>query len=95
MYFLKKKRMRFSKGLATAVSAAAALTIGGLMIPALESPAMARCACEGRSKHADGIHCDTPGGSNSIQKDYCEGCGWTYVNTGKWSAYENYCLTNR
>ena len=85
--------MRFSKGLATAVSAAAALTIGGLMIPALEASA-AGCRCEGRSKHADGIHCDTPGGSNSIQKDYCEGCGWTYVNTGKWSAYENYCIAN-
>tara|TARA_B100001094_G_C18168682_1_gene793760 strand:+ start:1515 stop:1805 length:291 start_codon:yes stop_codon:yes gene_type:complete len=41
---------------------------------------------------AEGSKCAVnPGISKTHQRDYCESCGWDYVNTGFWSSTRNYC----
>ena len=50
------------------------------------------CKCTGYL--VDGISgskCATPSGSNADQNEFCENCGWTYINTGEFSPYSNYC----
>ena len=33
-----------------------------------------------------------PAISKTHQRNYCESCGWEYVNTGYWSTTSNYCV---
>ena len=43
-------------------------------------------------KEIKGQQCVTPAGKDSLQKEFCDQCGWKYVNTGSFSPKMNYCL---
>ena len=83
---------------------AAPLALG--TVASLQNSAKAHCGCwpyttgwnplsRGVSLVVDadvGDQCAVnPAISKTHQKDYCESCGWEYVNTGFWSTTANYC----
>ena len=47
------------------------------------------CVCRG---YSDKSKCDLIlEGGNHGERIGCELCGWTYINTGEFSLYSNYC----
>ena len=81
-----------TSSLITASLATAAIAFGAILGSGPAQAGKGCCTTPDKTRGGTKICKIEVGGPNHQQKDWCESCGFTYVNTGKLSTEGNYCV---